>query len=67
MIVKDLINYWINSKNKKLYKQLGESYRVSGFHVYRLAHGKAVSYAIDSEILNKLIEKGIISGTRTHI
>ena len=49
-IMKNLFNYWFKTNKKSLYDQLGKEFNVSGFRVYKLAHGKtayshmAVSY-----------------------
>ena len=64
MILKDLMNYWFKTNKRPLYKEIGRTFNVSGFHVYRLAHGKATRDGTDSTILNLLVEKKIIQGTR---
>lgn len=39
-IMKNLFNYWFKTNKKSLYDQLGKEFNVSGFRVYKLAHGK---------------------------
>jgi len=44
-----------------LYDQLGKEFNVSGFRVYKLAHGKTAHSHMDRLILEKLLELKIIS------
>ena len=52
-IMKNLFNYW--------FKTLGKEFNVSGFRVYKLAHGKTAYSHMDRLILEKLLELKIIS------
>lgn len=61
-MIANLICYWFKCRRKALYKQLGKEFAVSGFYVYRLAHGKATRCNVDHEILGKLVEAGVIKG-----
>ena len=60
-IMKNLFNYWFKTNKKSLYDQLGKEFNVSGFRVYKLAHGKTAYYNMDRLILEKLLELKIIS------
>lgn len=59
-MIADLIYYWFKSQRKSLYVQLGNEFCVSGFHVYRLAHGKSVRSKNDRKILERLVELGVV-------
>ncbi len=48
------------SKHKQAYKEIGKQYRVSGFYVYRIAHGKDLGEEFDEDIRFDLNEKRII-------
>ena len=56
-----LFNYWFKTNKKSLYDQLGKEFNVSGFRVYKLAHGKTAHSHMDRLILEKLLELKIIS------
>ena len=56
-IMKNLFNYWFKTNKKSLYDQ----FNVSGFRVYKLAHGKTAHSHMDRLILEKLLELKIIS------
>ena len=64
-IMKNLFNYWFKTNKKSLYDQLelelGKEFNVSGFRVYKLAHGKTAYSHMDRLILEKLLELKIIS------
>ena len=60
-IMKNLFNYWFKTNKKSLYDQLGKEVNVSGFRVYKLAHGKTAHSHMDRLILEKLLELKIIS------
>ena len=60
-IMKNLFNYWFKTNKKSLYDQLGKEFNVSGFRVYKLAHGKTAHSHMDRLILEKLLELKIIS------
>ena len=60
-IMKSLFNYWFKTNKKSLYDQLGKEFNVSGFRVYKLAHGKTAYSHMDRLILEKLLELKIIS------
>ena len=49
------------TNKKSLYDQLGKEFNVSGFRVYKLAHGKTAHSHMDRLILEKLLELKIIS------
>lgn len=55
-----LQTYYMTNK-KSLYDQLGKEFNVSGFRVYKLAHGKTAHSHMDRLILEKLLELKIIS------
>ena len=59
--MKNLFNYWFKTNKKSLYDQLGKEFNVSGFRVYKLAHGKTAYSHMDRLILEKLLELKIIS------
>lgn len=59
--MKNLFNYWFRTNKKSIYEQIGKEFQVSGFHVYRLAHGKAAHSYTDRLVLEKLVELKIIS------
>ena len=54
-IMKNLFNYWFKTNKKSLYDQLGKEFNVSGFRVYKLAHGKTAYSHMDRLILEKLL------------
>ena len=56
-IMKNLFNYWFKTNKKSLYDQLGKEFNVSGFRVYKLAHGKTAYSHMDRLILEKLSVK----------
>ena len=56
-IMKNLFNYWFKTNKKSLY----DEFNVSGFRVYKLAHGKTAYSHMDRLILEKLLELKIIS------
>ena len=47
-IMKNLFNYWFKTNKKSLYDQLGKEFNVSGFRVYKLAHGKTAYSHMDT-------------------
>ena len=51
----------LKTNKKSLYDQLGKEFNVSGFRVYKLAHGKTAHSHMDRLILEKLLELKIIS------
>ena len=70
MPVADLESYAMNilseylryrkSKHKQAYKEIGQMYRVSGFYVYRVAHGHDFGEDLDDDIRFDLNERRII-------
>lgn len=52
------------SKNKRTYKEIAKQFRCSVFKVYALAHGKRAKSNMDYDIIQTLIDKGIVSGYR---
>ena len=51
-IMKNLFNYWFKTNKKSLYDQLGKEFNVSGFRVYKLAHGKTAHSHMDRLIVS---------------
>ena len=58
-IISEYLNYR-KSKHKQEYKEIGKQYRVSGFYVYRIAHGRDLDEDFDEDIRFDLKEKRII-------
>ena len=59
--MKDNYKSRFKTNKKSLYDQLGKVFNVSGFRVYKLAHGKTAHSHMDRLILEKLLELKIIS------
>lgn len=62
--MKRLFSYLL-SKNKSIYLEIAKRHNSSPINVYALAHGKKARSNKDYDIIQSLIDKGIVSGYRT--
>lgn len=53
------------SKNKGTYKEIARQFGCSAFRVYALAQGKRAKSDKDYDIIQLLIDKGIVAGYRS--
>lgn len=53
------------SKNKGTYKEIAKLFGCSAFKVYALARGKRAKSNMDYDIIQLLIDKGIVAGYRS--
>jgi len=64
-MIRQIKEFW-RSRHRSAYKDLAIKYKVSPLKVYRLAHGGRASSNVDSDILDELLQRGIISGIRPY-
>lgn len=62
--MKRLFSYLL-SKNKGTYSEIAKLHNSSAINVYALAHGKKARSNKDYDIIQSLIDKGIVAGYRT--
>ncbi|CDA87619.1 hypothetical protein [Bacteroides congonensis] len=60
------IRKFCKSRHRGVYNELAIKFRVSPWKIYKLAHGKRAVTNVDSDILEELFERGIISGIRPY-
>lgn len=54
--------FW--SKNKNTYLEIAAQHKCRAIRVYQLAHGRKAKCDKDYDIIQSLVEKGIVSGYR---
>lgn len=60
--MKSFFNYLFFSSHKSVYGELAKKYKLSAWHVYRLAHGKRAVSPTERYVLDELHKLKIISG-----
>lgn len=62
--MKRLFSYFL-SKNRSLYLEIAKQHNSSPINVYALAHGKKARSNKDYDIIQSLIDRGVVAGYRT--